>query len=648
MSKHSGRYDAANNAAKTQAELARFSTRRQRVERTTKYGLTAKEQRRSTDEEAQNRKDRKRREREIAKLLKLQQKLAKTKKAATPAEIRFAEQNFATSEPLTQTSFSSESGHIRLDVARNLMLILLAISLLLTSIGCSNNVGTVDIAPTAIATQVAPEASPAPPAVTPVTEEVPAEEPASEEETSPGNEETPPIEESPVAEESPEVTGTEIPVQAIIDAAAEQGITLTPEAIATFNVQTEDDKIRLRKTTNTVEVIVTPEGGPVRFISIPNGTIIEEGQDTADVSDDVIKVTNENGYEVLSIERDTSVMTETPEPEAAPTAEGEPGTEEPPVDEGTAEPPTPEVSPENNVELAQAVVGPETLIDHLGSLELPLVEDKNNANPTAVTYRVAYDANGIIVARFSNENGGDPQWIAGGPFSNNELNGGSSNFPCAVNGFNYCGVQLRVSQYLELGSYDSGNAIRLLDSSGNPSPFFMEDGVIAYYLDASGKQQVAIYPTLIVNETTGQRMNMDNFHETAAPNWQFTDFLIRRSELYFLTHFDETLFDNPRNESTNYYLNPNAVRPALGPLDILTMSFPYPGRTPSGNDEITGNYQFLSPLTTGLYSGDSYQSFMVSGDLSLLQTTNFYNGIPIFIPNNGIIWEKDTARPALE
>ena len=614
MSSNTHRIDVRSHVANARAEL-NYHNRNNENKGRKRINRSAKE--RFTPEEFLQRKL-------IKQLIRAQEKAARLRKKATPAEIRFAEQNYDKPETVVAAKLSSESGHIRADLAVRLMLIFLAIWLLTSSLtGCSNNVEPGTPAPTAVAAEVidAPveEAPTDEPKPTPVAAPEAATVEAPEDNV-PVDPISDPVEDEPSIDVSPEAEGTEVPVQEIIEAAAEQGVELTPEAIAEFDIQTVDGKIRLRKTADHVEIIVTPEGQSVEFIVVESGTIEE--------SDEKIDVKDENGRVVYSIVRATSVMTETPEPVVIP---------------------TPETNPAENIDLAQTAVGPEIVVDHLGNINLPLVEDKNNENPTTKAYTVAYDSNGIIVARFSNENGGDPEWIAGGPFSNSELNGGSSNFPCAVNGFNYCGVQIRVSQYLEFGSFDSGNAIRLLNPvTGEPTDYYMEDGTIGYFLDETKQQQVALYPTLIFNAVTGQRMNMDNFHEDPAPNWQFSDFLLRRSELYFLTHFDETLFDNPRNDATNYWLNSGAIRPTLGPLDILIMSFPFPGRTPSGGDEITGNYDFLSPLNSGIYSGDAYQSFMQSGKLSQLPTKNSYNGIPIYVPNNGITWQQDAARQTLE
>lgn len=276
-----------------------------------------------------------------------------------------------------------------------------------------------------------------------------------------------------------------------------------------------------------------------------------------------------------------------------------------------------------------------------------LVGDKADPNPETKQYTLAYDENGMIVARFSAENGDEGQWIAGGPFADEEINDGLSNFPCSPNGFNYCGVGVYLSSFIEYGLHTDGTAIQLLDGQGNPTPFFMEAGVIGYYIDAYGEQQTIMIPIMIANENTDQRTRLEQFLEIPLPEWQFSDHITRFGYSYYITHSNfSTYYDDP-NE-INYWFDENAIMPELGFGDKVIMAFPIPGRETSGNKEFVDTYAFLQPLISSYYFSNQYSEFLSTGDVSLLEDDNinlmWINGVPLVIPSSSINWDVDVYR----
>lgn len=189
---------------------------------------------------------------------------------------------------------------------------------------CTNSVGPgtpepptptqiVEVLPTQ---QVTPAAAPEAPTAVPTTISVPTEP------------ETAGI--NPTPSESPEAEGTRIPDEAIISAAAEQNVELTPTAIAEFvpvpgiDVEGKRVMIRIDSSDNSVQVIVITNEKTVEFFNIPDGTIEETPEDTLVIRTD--------GKIDLVIDKGTG--TATPTAEAAPTPEE--GTEEAP---GTPESP---------------------------------------------------------------------------------------------------------------------------------------------------------------------------------------------------------------------------------------------------------------------------------------------------------------------
>lgn len=327
MSSNRHGIDIRGHVANTKAEL-NYHNRNKEKKGRNEINRSTRE--RFTPEEFLLRKQRK----QIEQLVRAQEKAAKLRKKATPAEIRFAEENYAKPEAVVTAKLSSESGHIRADLAVRLMLIFLAIMILTTSItGCSNDVGT-PVAPI-VATEVVQEepadvvdppvqdADPTPG----ITPEAAPEPPTPESEGQPVNPITDPVEEEPTVDVSPEAEGTPV----------------TPEVIATA-IKTQFPEITA--TAEAVESVVESVNNDVSFAIIdgmayiatrtPDGIVIQTIQADKHVvrGKQVIFMLNDN-TETGTIS-ETGVFTPTPEPEAAPTPEEEeteePGTVTPPVD----------------------------------------------------------------------------------------------------------------------------------------------------------------------------------------------------------------------------------------------------------------------------------------------------------------------------
>ncbi len=104
---------------------------------------------------------------------------------------------------------------------------------------------------------------------------------------------------------------------------------------------------------------------------------------------------------------------------------------------------TPTPTPENseNVDMAQAVVAQEVIVDHVVAIEVfvPATDETKE-------YILAYNQNGDVIARYSIENGGDPEWIAGGPFSDEEIMEGGTQFPLFDNSLKIIGLECMVEK----------------------------------------------------------------------------------------------------------------------------------------------------------------------------------------------------------
>lgn len=234
--------------------------------------------------------------------------------------------------------------------ARFIFVLFLGLLPIFSQVACTNTVGTPDQGQTsgevvnegeedeaeAVPTNEPILPSPAPPAVTPESDG-----------QSNGQEEQPVEETQPPVEESPVAVGTRIPDDTIEAAAAAAEITLTPEAVNEFNPLAENGSkrvmYRIAVDRNSIQLVIsTDSGATASFIEVVGGTI-EQTPEAATVK-------SESGAIVISVDKITAEVTQTPEAEAAPTPDDE---ETPPPEEEETEVPPVEETPENPFTIEQ-------------------------------------------------------------------------------------------------------------------------------------------------------------------------------------------------------------------------------------------------------------------------------------------------------
>lgn len=528
--------------------------------------------------------------------------------------------------------YASERGVMMPELAVKLMLLLILISLLLpTLVACTNTVGTEQpVDPTPITevveiepTEAAPEL-PEGPAFAPTAE---AESPETEEENLP-----------------PEIEEVN-PWQEYVDALTAIGtpVAVTPENfLDVFQaVETPSGIVYVRADLENSKVTILGKmasDGQVHAVTV-DGKSYDVDKATGAIN--IYATATPEGEPTETIDPVTLTPTPTVPEDGIPTPPAE-EEETPSPEEGTEEPPVVEVDPSENIELVQTVVGPEFTITSIGLEEYQLVVDKTNNNPETVSYRVAYDNNGIIQARWSNENGGNYEWIAGGPFSPDQLNNGQSYFPGVKNGLNFLGVQVTISQRFDFDGNTGHEPLMIYDSNGNPTDFRCESGVIGHHLNAQKLEERAFYPVIIVNVVTGQRISMQLFHDIPLPEYTLNDFSNSIARRYYQTHEVSGLYDNP--QEVNYTFEPNAVKPTYGFGDVINMPFYFPGATPSGNNEFINGATFISPVASTFSSLPGYESFVNSGSFSEFEGIPEFKGLPVWVPNTTITWDEDNYR----
>ena len=135
----------------------------------------------------------------------------------------------------------------------------------------------------------------------------------------------------------------------------------------------------------------------------------------------------------------------------------------------------------------------------------------------------------------------------------------TTNFPISVNDFDMYAFNCFVEQLITK-EQTAQNGMTILI------------GAECTYLDLELKPHTILVP-LIVRDSENNHLASNKFYSGKDYSWTTNDYLNNISRFYYLDNEGKENYDDPHEDSTNYFSNPSAKKPTISQGDMLTVSF---------------------------------------------------------------------------